>query len=171
MLLLSKLCSTIPLLLSSIPLLISATGSSLDEYQSLGCPSSTRPYASKNQQLKAITDFADQLYIQKAVAKAENTYVAEHYINHAPEISGDGRAVAIAALTPRLNTSIIEFQRIFVGRDVNGVSYATIHFKGNSQSLGVGAIAAIWRMIGTCLVEYWDVATGVKNSSNPKAYF
>ena len=65
----------------------------------------------------------------------------------------------------------VELQRIFAGKDANGVSWGTIHFKGNSPKLGVGVIAGIWRLIGTCLVEYWDVATGVTNSSNPIAYF
>ena len=151
--------------------LSSATGYVPSEYKSIGCPSSTRPWASERQQIAAMTDFADLLYIQKDVDKAEYTYVAENFINHAPEVPGDGRALAIATLKPRLNTSTIDIKRIFVGHSADGSSYGVTYFAGNSQYLGLGVIADIWRMIGTCLVEHWDVATGVENSTNPKAYF
>ena len=57
------------------------------EYYSLGCPKSTRPYASKEQQLQAITDYGNLLYLQKKIETAEYTYVANDFINHAPEVN------------------------------------------------------------------------------------
>ena len=164
----SLLCITI--LLSSASTFVTAHGSNA-EYKALGCPNGTRSWASERQQLAALTDFANLLFIQKAVDKAENTYVAANFINHAPEVPGDGRALAIATLKPMLNTSTIEIQRIFVGHNANGEAFGVTYFKGISQVLGVGVIADIWRMIGTCLVEHWVVAQGATNSSNPKAYF
>jgi len=57
----------------------------VSEYYSLGCPKSTKPYASKEEQLQAITEYGQLLYIQKQIETAEYTYVATDFINHAPE--------------------------------------------------------------------------------------
>ena len=85
--------------------------------------------------------------------------------------SQNGTAIVVPFQTAELKGGTVELQRVFVGLDLNGTSYGTFHFKGNSASFGEGAIAGIWRMIGTCLVEYWDVASGVDPSPNPIAYF
>lgn len=159
---------SIAFLFSAVPTFATSKSS---EYDTLGCPAGTKRYATQRQQLAALTDFGDLLYLQKQVAKAENTYVAANFINHAPEVPGDGRELAIKTITPLLNTSTIEIQRRFVGQDADGQSFGVTYFKGISQILGVGVIADIWRMIGTCLVEHWDVATGAVNFTNPKAYF
>jgi predicted SnoaL-like aldol condensation-catalyzing enzyme len=39
--------------------------------------------------------------------------------------------------------------------------------------IGLGVISDIVRMIGTCLVEHWNVAQGAdpSNSSNPDPFF
>ena len=141
------------------------------EYYSLGCPKSTKPHASHREQLNAITDYGNLLYLQKQIDQAENTYVATDFINHAPEVPGNGVALAIKTLKPMLNTSMIEIHNVFVGSNAAGQDFSVTYFKGISSVQGVGVIADIWRMIGTCLVEHWDVATGVTNSSNPLAYF
>ena len=67
----------------------------------------------------------------------------------------------------------VNIQRVFAGEDDKGISYGTIHFQGFSPYIGEGDIAGIFRMVGTCLVEYWDVAEGVDRNStkNPIAYF
>ncbi|KAL8792812.1 MAG: hypothetical protein Q9195_004541 [Heterodermia aff. obscurata] len=147
------------------------SGGDSPEYYSLGCPSSTEPRASQKQQLDAITDYGNLLYHQKQIDSAENTYVAKQFINHAPEVPGNGTDLAIKTLKPMLATSTIEIQRVFVGSSADGTDYSVTYFKGISSVRGVGVIADIWRMIGTCLVEHWDVAAGVQNSSNPIAYF
>ena len=141
------------------------------EFYALGCPSTTKPHASQSEQLTVLTNFANDVFVQHNVATGYNTYAAKNFINHAPEISGNGTALAIATQGPMLEGGTVELQRIFAGKDADGYSYGTIHFKGINPKLGVGAIAGIWRLDGTCLVEYWDVATGVTNSSNPIAYF
>ena len=141
------------------------------EYYALGCPNTTKPHAYQREQLEALTIFSNKVFVEHDLTYGYNTYAAKNFINHAPEISGNGTALAIAIQGPMLVGGTVELQRIFVGKDIDGVSYGTVHFKGINPKLGVGAIAGIWRMIGTCLVEYWDVATGVYNSSNPIAYF
>lgn len=67
----------------------------------------------------------------------------------------------------------MNLQRVFVGSDDEGVDYGTVHFQGFSALYGEGDIAGIFRFVGTCVVEYWDVAVGVDRSStkNPIAYF
>ena len=120
------------------------------EYYTLGCPKPTKPWASQREQLAAVNDYANLLYTQKQIQTAEDTYVAKQFINHAPEVAGNGTELAIQTLSKLLPTSTIEIQRIFVGKDSNGVSFSTTHFKGISSVQGVGDIADIWRLIGTC---------------------
>lgn len=83
----------------------------------------------------------------------------------------NGTAIVIPFQTAELKGGSVEIKRVFVGTNLTGTSFGTIHFRGNSVAFGEGAIAGIWRMIGTCLVEYWDVASGVEASANPVAYF
>ncbi|KAL9076200.1 MAG: hypothetical protein Q9161_001247, partial [Pseudevernia consocians] len=83
----------------------------------------------------------------------------------------NGTAIVIPFQTAELKGGSIDIQRVFVGTNLTGTSFGTIHFRGNSVAFGEGDIAGIWRMIGTCLVEYWDVASGVEASANPVAYF
>lgn len=144
------------------------------DYYTLGCPKdTTKPYASQRQQLKVLNTFANEVFVNKDVATGYNTYAAKDFINHASEISGNGTALAIAIQTPMLAGGHVNLQRVFVGEDESGVSYGTIHFQGFSVKFGEGDIAGIWRMVGTCLVEYWDIATGVdrNTTANPIAYF
>lgn len=101
-----------------------------------------------------MNDYANLLYTQKKIQTAEDTYVATSFINHAPEVPGNGTALAIQTLSKLLPTSTIEIQRIFVGRDSNGTSYSTTHFKGISSVQGVGDIADMWRLIGTCTLFF-----------------
>lgn len=60
-----------------------------------------------------------------------------------------------------------------MGSDANGVDYGTVHFQGFSVKRGEGVIAGIFRFVGTCVVEYWDVSRGVDRNStkNPIAFF
>ncbi|KAG7008226.1 hypothetical protein G7Y79_00006g018460 [Physcia stellaris] len=144
---------------------------SIKDYYTLGCPTTTKPHASQQEQLSVLTTFANEVFVQHDVTTGYNTYAAKNFINHAPEITGNGTALAIAIQGPMLAGGKVELQRIFAGKDANGTSWGTIHFKGINPKLGVGVIAGIWRLVGTCLVEYWDVAAGVQNSTNPIAYF
>ena len=121
-----------------------------EEYRRIGCPDSTKPYASHKEQLEAITDFGNLLYLQKQVETAEYKYVAKDFINHAPEVPGNGRDLAIQTLVPMLATSTIEIKNVWAGRNATGADFSLTYFKGDSSVFGVGVIADIWRMIGTC---------------------
>ena len=160
------------LLLAALPSTVLAHPRHADnEFYTLGCPSSTKPWASQREQLSVLTNFANLVFVQHNLDEGYNTYAAKHFINHAPEISDNGTAIAIATQGPMLKGGSTQLQRIFAGQAADGTSYGTIHFRAVSLKLGVGDIAGIWRFVGTCLVEYWDVATGVYNSTNPIAYF
>lgn len=86
-------------------------------------------------------------------------------------VPGNGVELAIATLTPMLATSTIEILNVWVGSNATGSDFSVTYFKGNSEVRGLGVISDIWRMIGTCLVEHWDVAMGVYPSNNTAAYF
>lgn len=142
------------------------------EYHSLGCPTNTtKPYASQYEQTEVLSTFATEVFVNQEVALGYDTYAAVDFINHAPEVSGSGIAIVIPFQTAELKGGSVDIQRVFVGTNLTGTSFGTIHFRGNSVAEGEGDIAGIWRMIGTCLVEYWDVASGVEASENPIAYF
>ena len=144
------------------------------DYYNLGCPqSTTSPWASQHEQLVVLNNFANLVFVNHDVAQGYNTYAAKNFINHAPEISGNGTAIAIATQGPMLAGGSVQLQRVAMGSDLNGVDYGTIHFRGLSPVRGEGDIAGIFRLVGTCLVEYWDVAEGVDRNStkNPIAYF
>ena len=114
-------------------------------------PASTKPHATQTEQLEAITKFGQLLYLQKEVETAEYTYVAEDFINHAAEVPGNGRELAIQTLVPMLKTSTVEIKNVYAGaRNATGSEFSVTYFKGNSSVFGVGVISDIWRMIGTC---------------------
>lgn len=68
---------------------------------------------------------------------------------------GNGTELAIKTLKPMLASSTIEIQRVFVGSDASGTDYSVTYFKGISSVQGVGVIADIWRMIGTCKYYFY----------------
>ncbi|MCJ1410621.1 hypothetical protein MMC19_004707 [Ptychographa xylographoides] len=146
---------------------------SLAEYYDKGCPSTTQPFATWLEQIDTLVSYAHYLYILQDVSTAYTTYAAENFTNHAPEVPGDGTAIVIEVQTPMLKGGSVQIQRQFVGYNASGTAYGVTYFRGVSTYEGVGVIADIWRMIGTCLVEHWDVAEGatLNTTSNPHPYF
>jgi len=135
------------------------------EYTTLGCPTSTTPSATESQQHDALNDFATLLYLQKMPAKAFDTYVATHLINHAADVPGDGAAIALQTVGPLVSASAFVIEQLFVGQD-RGVTY----FKATTP-MGTAAAIDMFRMSGTCLVEHWVIQNPVLNSTNPHPYF
>ncbi|KAL8917301.1 MAG: hypothetical protein Q9208_008022 [Pyrenodesmia sp. 3 TL-2023] len=149
---------------------VQPSGFNISEYQSLGCPNTTKPSASQQEQLQAIISF-DNLLVQKQLATAFNTYAATNFINHVAMIPGNGTALAIQYLVPALNTTSLTLLDDWVGSNAQGVIKSTSYLRGDSQRRGLGVIVNIWRLVGTCLVEFWQVGAPVMNSTNPIAYF
>lgn len=145
-----------------------------NDYYNLHCPTNTtKPHTSQHEQLLALIAFGNLLYTEQKVAQAYNTYAAVDFINHAPEVPGDGTAIAIATQTPMLKGGSVQIQRQFVGVNLTNTAFGVTYFKGINPVRGVGVIADIWRMQGTCLLEHWDVAEGVNfdDTMNPHPYF
>ncbi|MCJ1479036.1 hypothetical protein MMC13_007720 [Lambiella insularis] len=162
----------LPLLSLALPL-VPRNGVS-DDYYNLHCPTNTtKPHASQHEQLLALIAFGNLLYTEQAVAEAYNTYAAVDFINHAPEVPGDGTAIAIATQTPMLKGGSVQIQRQFTGVNLTNTAFGVTYFKGINPVEGVGVIADIWRMQGTCLLEHWDVAEGAdyNTTMNPHPYF
>ncbi len=173
---------------AALPLLATLVQSTRpEEYYKLGCPKSTKPQASQKEQLRAITDF-DNLLVQKQFNVAYNTYAATNFISHVARVStartmtsrnvlmkhkipGNGTALAIQYLVPALANTTLTILDVWVGPNAQGDVKSTTYLKGVSTVRGVGVIVDIWRMIGTCLVEAWEVGAPVTNSTNPIAYF
>ena len=154
-------------LLTSATLFASALSAAVytSEYTTLGCPASTMATATVTQQYEAMLDFTNLLYSEKRGATAMDKYVALHLINHASEVAGDGRQLAIDTVVPMLNAGTTIIHNVFVGQDM-----AATYFQG---IMGNSSVAAYdqFRMSGTCLVEHWVIEAPITESSNPHPYF
>ncbi|PYH29143.1 uncharacterized protein BO87DRAFT_380785 [Aspergillus neoniger CBS 115656] len=146
-----------------------------DEFTALGCPDTTKPEASQAEQLAAWNDFTNLLYTEKRLTDAFTKYVATGYINHSPLVTGndiDTTLGELSAIVPNVDSQL---QRAFVGWDKDGTAYGTAHTKviGNA-TMGIpnSALVDMIRMVGTCLVEHYDVQQAVDGTApNPIAFF
>ena len=77
----------------------------------------------------------------------------------------------MASLLQLLPVADFQIQREYFGYSNESVAYGTIHFKAVVPGEPAADLATIYRAIGTCFVEIWDVQGVVTNSSNPVAYF
>jgi predicted SnoaL-like aldol condensation-catalyzing enzyme len=110
--------------------------------------------------------FADQLYVRKDVPGAFSSFVASGYIQHNPGLQ-DGRAAAIAALTPMFSTPGAQFdvKHILVDGDL-----ALIHLFGRGDPATRGAaVFDLYRIHSGRLVEHWDVIQPISDASDPLA--
>ena len=142
-----------------------ATGPSSSEFITLGCPKTTVPVADEALQFTTAKTFSQMLFVDKKISEAFSCFIARDLINHAPDVPGDGAALAQATIAPRLSSANIEIQYVTVGQD-----RMMTYFKATSP-VGVLAAVDIFRMSGTCMVEHWVVTQPVANSSNPHPFF
>lgn len=116
-----------------------------------------------------IESFANRFYVQRDVRGAFLAHVSESYVQHNPNIP-DGREAAIAALTPKFAHPEAEFtiKRILVDGDL-----AMIHVHGRTGAGDRGgAVADIFRMENSKIVEHWDVVQPIpEDSPNPHPMF
>lgn len=121
--------------------------------------------ADENFQSQIFADFIEILYGEKNVSKAFETYVDSNVIEHDPSDPQDRDGIVA-----RLNQIIpyVAFTILFssFGDDI-GLVYLKI--EDNPEPI---ALADIYRMNGTCIVEHWDVQqTRPANATNPLAMF
>ncbi|KAJ5612666.1 hypothetical protein N7510_005860 [Penicillium lagena] len=145
--------------------------SALDIPESKNLPLSLKkPYcpgrpAGKKAQSQIFAKFIDILYGEKNVSKAFEGYVDLKIIEHDPDDPQDRAAIIerLNHIIPYANTTIL-FSSF--GDDI-GLVYLKV--EDNPEPL---ALADIYRMDGTCIVEHWDVQQSrPANTTNPLAMF
>ncbi|RAL13920.1 uncharacterized protein BO97DRAFT_29412 [Aspergillus homomorphus CBS 101889] len=182
--------TTILLLTTSLPQTTATPLSQpTDEFTLLNCPNTTTPTASPAEQLSAWIEFTDLMYTHQRLNEAMTKYVAGGYINHAPVVSSTGVHATLNELTaivPRVDSQLL---RAFVGYDTAGNVFGVAHTRvvplstatesrtadgegGHAAEVKESALVDIIRMVGTCLVEHWDVQQTVEGDEvNPIAFF
>ncbi|PYH82436.1 hypothetical protein BO82DRAFT_353686 [Aspergillus uvarum CBS 121591] len=170
----------LPLLLTSTHATPTTPSTNPDEFAQLNCPNTTTPTATPAEQLAAWADFTNLMYTEHRLSEALTHYVAGKYINHSPLVSGTGVGATAAELTNLVPDVTSQLQRAFVGWDVAGNAFGVAHTrvipnsKDNDTKGGESALVDIIRMIGTCMVEHWDVEQEVGSAGaggNPIAFF
>lgn len=110
--------------------------------------------------------FVNQLYGEKDVIGAFNKYIAFNLTEHDP-FDAQGRIPNEEKLS-----QIIPFVPSIVLRHSFDNSIGFIHVRVNELGVEPIALADIYRMEGTCLVEHWDVTQSrPANATNPIAMF
>lgn len=108
-----------------------------------------------------VTDFYTQAFVQRDVAGAARTYLAENYIQHNPTIA-DGRDEFIAAMVPYLKGSGVTFR---IGQVIASGDIVVVHAESTEAS-GVGsAVADFFRVEGGKIAEHWDVIQAIPATS------
>lgn len=111
------------------------------------------------------THFMHTLYDEKNVSKAFETYVSPNIIEHDPDDTQNRDAIVarLEGIIPSANLTIL--QSSF--GDSHGLIYLKVEADPEPK-----ALADIYRMHRTCIVEHWDVVQArPANSKNPIAMF
>jgi len=122
--------------------------------------------ASEAYQRKIFFDFINDLYITKDVIGSFDKYIAVNLTEHDP-FDAQGRAANAAKLA-----NIIPFVPSTVLRMSFDNNIGLAHVRVDQANEAPIALADIYRMDGTCIVEHWDVTQALPaNATNPIAMF
>lgn len=108
-----------------------------------------------------VTDFDTQAFVQRDVAGAARTYLAENYIQHNPTIA-DGRDEFIAAMVPYLKGSGVTFR---IGQVIASGDIVVVHAESTEASGARSAVADFFRVEGGKITEHWDVIQAIPATS------
>jgi len=126
------------------------------------CPPSP---ATESQQRALFSAFVSALYTAKNATLAFETYVAADLTEHDP-FDAQGRAPNEAKLNGILPYASFDVLRYNLDNNLG-----LIHVRVNEVPEPI-ALADIYRMDGTCIVEHWDVTQArPANATNPIAMF
>ncbi|PWY89693.1 hypothetical protein BO94DRAFT_534439 [Aspergillus sclerotioniger CBS 115572] len=154
---------------------VSLAAAQSNEYTALGCPNTTKPEATPVEQLAAWDDFTNLMYTEKRITDAFAKYAAASYINHSPLVTTNGINETMGELSQIVPNVNSQLQHAFVGWDRNGTTFGTAHTKvDGDEAMGISdsALVDIIRMVGTCLVEHYDVQQSIDGTApNPIAFF
>lgn len=121
--------------------------------------------ASTSLQREIFADFIETLYGERNVSKAIKTYFDSDNIEHDPyDPPGlDGIIARLEGIIPYANYTIL----LSSFGDNIGLVYLRVEDQPEPM-----ALADIYRMNGTCIVEHWDVSQArPANATNPLAMF
>ncbi|MCJ1275329.1 hypothetical protein MMC21_003131 [Puttea exsequens] len=127
------------------------------------CPGHPAPEA---YQRKIFLDFIHDLYITKDVIGAFDKYIAVNLTEHDPfDAQGrDANAAKLVNIIPYVPSTVL---RTSFDNNI-GLAHVRVD-EANEEPI---ALADIYRMDGTCIVEHWDVTQArPANATNPIAMF
>lgn len=123
-------------------------------------------FATEAQQRTIFSSFITTLYTEKNVTGAFSTFIDPNLIEHDP-FDPQGAAANAAKLS-----NIIPFVPSTVLRSAFSDNVGLIHVRVDEEGHRPIALADIYRMNGTCIVEHWDVTQETPaNATNPIAMF
>jgi len=138
--------------------------SSLSTYKKPYCPPQPAP---ESIQREIFSAFIHTLYGEKNVTDAFENYVAVDLIEHDP-FDSQGRAPNEAKLL-----AIVPFvpSKVLRSSFDNNIGLAHVRIDSATEPEPI-ALADIYRMNGTCIVEHWDITQSrPANATNPIAMF
>ncbi|OLM00622.1 putative membrane protein [Pseudonocardia sp. Ae406_Ps2] len=106
---------------------------------------------------KLVTDFYTQAFVHRDVAGASQTYVAENYIQHNPQVP-NGRAAFVDTMGPYVKDSGVTFR---IGRVVAEGDIVVVHAESTEKDGKRSAVADFFRVEGGKIVEHWDVIQAI----------
>ncbi|OLM28969.1 putative membrane protein [Pseudonocardia sp. Ae717_Ps2] len=106
---------------------------------------------------KLVTDFYTQAFVHRDVAGAAQTYVAENYIQHNPQVP-NGRAAFVDTMGPYVKDSGVTFR---IGQVVAEGDIVVVHAESTEKDGKRSAIADFFRVEGGKIVEHWDVIQAI----------
>lgn len=127
------------------------------------CPGHPAP---EEYQRKIFFDFIHDLYVNKDVIGAFDKYIAENLTEHDPfDAQGrDANAQKLSHIIPYVPSTVL---RMSFDNNI-GLAHVRVN-EANEEPI---ALADIYRMDGTCIVEHWDVTQArPANATNPIAMF
>jgi predicted SnoaL-like aldol condensation-catalyzing enzyme len=135
-----------------------ARGAQYDSY----CPSRE---ATEEHQRKIFARFVETLYGDRNVAEAFSTYVDPDLIEHDPY--NQNRDAVVAKLSQIIPDATFTVEHSTFESDIGFV-----HLRLGEDRAAPVALADIYRMDGTCIVEHWEVVqTRPDDYTNPIAMF
>lgn len=130
------------------------------------CPSKS---TGSGDQKKLFQSFVTELYINKNVTGAFDTYVSPTILEHNPMVTTRAQVIQLlSGLLPNVNVNIVH--EIFDASSSVGV----VHFASTGPGVNniLTAIADFYRFDGSCIVEHWDVVEALPaGATNPNALF
>lgn len=149
-------------LLAALSVYATTSGATSTENRSYCPPTPATPEV----QQAIFNQFVYSFYTEKNLTAAYYDFVSTDYIQHNPAVL-DGIPASLAFLLP-----IWPSQNLTILHQTFANNIGLVHYKDVGFAPLPTAIADIYRMQGTCIMEHWDIIeTLPMNATNPHALF